>query len=83
MAKILDICLRCTDSASVANSSLTAKRRLADTLLDGGLSAYVARRRGAEESWRQISLAIREEIALDIHPETLRLWFAEEIAAAS
>ena len=67
-----------TDMASES----TAKRRLADTLIPDGLSAYVSRHREAGESWRTISLAIRDEINLDIHPHTLRLWFTEESAAA-
>jgi predicted HAD superfamily phosphohydrolase YqeG len=68
------------DDACVAlnDASVTAtKRRLADTLLDSGLSAYVSSRRKAQKSWRQISLDIREDVNLDIHPETLRLWFVE------
>lgn len=65
----------------MAVSGSQAKRRLADALLPGGLSAYVSERRSANQSWRQISLAIREQIDLDIHPETLRLWFREELAA--
>jgi hypothetical protein len=49
--------------------------------MEGGLSKFVASHRAAGDSWRQISLALREDIDLDIHPETLRLWFAETVAA--
>jgi hypothetical protein len=66
----------------VASSSLTAKRRLADALLDGGLVAYVSSRRASGESWRQISWAIREEVDLDIHPHTIRAWTLDDEPSA-
>jgi hypothetical protein len=65
----------------VARTPHTAKRRLAETLLKEPLSVFVSRHRDAGESWRQISLDIRENIDLDIHPETLRLWYVELTAA--
>lgn len=65
----------------MATPSTTAKRRLADTLLDEGLDAYVSRHRNAGDSWREISLNLRDEVQLDIHPHTLRLWFHENEAA--
>lgn len=70
----------------MADTLHAAKRRLADTLLPGGLYNYVSSRRTAGQSWRLISLAIREEIELDVHPTTLRLWLEDSeqpTAAAS
>jgi hypothetical protein len=65
----------------MASAPGTTKRRLADTLLKEPLAEYVSRNRDAGKSWRAISLEIRERIDLDIHPETLRLWFTERSAA--
>jgi intein-encoded DNA endonuclease-like protein len=64
----------------MGSSTSTAKRRLADTLIEGGLSDYVSARRSSGQSWRVISLAIREDIDIDIHPDTLRLWYVERTA---
>lgn len=61
----------------------TAKRRLADQLLDGGLEKYVLERRAAGISWRRISLDILAEIDLDVHPQTLRQWIEEPVQVAS
>jgi len=67
----------------VRTSHVTAKRKLADLQLDGGLDAHVSRARNLGTSWRQISLDLREAIELDIHPETLRLWYADELTVAA
>lgn len=56
-------------------SGVTATRRLADTLLDGRLDAYVKERRDAGRSWRLISRDIFDEIHLDITDVTLRSWY--------
>lgn len=64
----------------MASSTATAKRRLAETLLERSLSEYVSYRRLDGKSWREISLDLREDIDLDIHPDTLRVWFTEEAA---
>lgn len=65
----------------MADTRHSAKRRLTETLLGEDLSVYVSRCRAAGDSWRQISLAIQRQVDVDLHPETLRLWFREEVAA--
>lgn len=53
----------------------TPTQRLADSLLGGGLRAYVRDRRLAGKSWRQISLDLRDDIQVDVTYETLRNWY--------
>ena len=58
-------------------ASVTATRRLADTLLDGRLDDYVKERRDAGKAWRLISRDLLTDIALDIHERTLWSWYPE------
>lgn len=53
----------------------TATQRLLDHLLDGQLRTYVLDRRSRGQSWRSISLALHDELAVDVTHETLRLWY--------
>lgn len=55
----------------------TATRRLVDTLLDGGLDAYVKRRRSEGMSWRRISQDLFAGIGVDVHERTLWSWYPE------
>ena len=59
----------------------TATQRLLDHLLDGQLRTYVLERRNRGQSWRSISLALHDELAVDVTHETLRNWFAGQEAA--
>lgn len=54
---------------------ITPTRRLLDHLIDGGIEKYAADRRNKGASWREVSLAIRDEYKLDVTHETLRGWF--------
>lgn len=57
----------------------TRTQRLADHLLDGQLAEFVRERRTARHplSWRQVAEDLNEATGLDIHHETLRVWFPE------
>lgn len=63
----------------------TANQRLAEVLLDRPLVDYIAERRQVTPklSWRKIArqLAADTDGQVDVTPETLRLWFATEVAA--
>ena len=63
--------------------STSPTRRLADTLLPNGLDAYVTEKRLDGMSWRRISLALRDEIQVDVSERTLQTWFRESPATAS
>lgn len=54
----------------------TPTRRLADKLIEGGVNRFIADRRTNGESWRTISLALRDATdgEIDITPETVRNW---------
>jgi len=60
-------------------------RRLADTLLEEGLTAFVESRRADGMSWRLIARDLREQTdcSVDVTEQTLRTWFAEQTATAS
>lgn len=66
----------------------SALRRLADTLLEGGLDDFVESRRRDGKSWRLICRDLREATngEIDITEVTLRGWHAASVgrtAAAS
>lgn len=68
----------------MADSHGTAKRKLADIQLPGGIDAFVLSRRLDGKSWRTISLDIRDAIDLDIHESTLGGWYRDaDLKAAS
>ena len=54
---------------------MTPTQRLADNLLDGGLAAFVTDARAKGDSWRRISLALRDRIGLDVTYQTLANWY--------
>ena len=58
----------------------TPSRRLADTLIEGGLAAFVAKRRGDGASWRRIAADLRDATdgQVDLTDETLRGWFQSD-----
>jgi hypothetical protein len=56
---------------------MTATQRLADHMLGGKLAEYVTTRRAKGDSWRRISLDLRDDIGLDVTYETLRSWYPE------
>lgn len=58
-------------------ASVTATRRLADTLLDGKLDQYVAERRAAGRSWRLITRDLLDDVEVDVTERTLRSWYPE------
>ena len=64
---------------------LTPLRRLADTLIDGGLDTFVTERRARGVSWRLIARELRERTggSVDVTEATLRGWFSESTAVAS
>lgn len=64
-------------SAIVRCVRWTATAKLADHLLPGGLTKYVADRRSAGRSWRRIALDIRDDTGqqIDVTHEALRSWF--------
>ena len=57
-------------------------RRLLDHLTSGRFGTYVADRRNAGKSWRQVSLDIRDDFAIDVTHETLRNWFPDDRRAS-
>lgn len=61
---------------------MTATQRLADHLLKGQLTEYVTSRRTKGDSWRRISLDLRDDIGIDVTHETLRSWYADSSAEA-
>ena len=58
-------------------AGVTATRRLADTLLDGNLDAYVNERWQAGRSWRRIAQDLLHDIQVDITDKTLRSWYPQ------
>lgn len=56
----------------------TPTRRLADTMLVGGIDRFIADRRAGKKpaSWRRIALDLRDATdgQIDVTPETLRNW---------
>ena len=59
----------------------TPTQRLADALLPEGLDRFVADRRlGAARSWRLIAIDLRDATSgqVDVTPESLRFWYADE-----
>lgn len=58
-------------------TGVTPTRRLADTLLDGRLDAYVAERRKAGRAWRLISRDLLDDTGVDVTEFTLRSWYPE------
>lgn len=58
-------------------ASVTATRRLADTLLDGRLDAYVQERREAGKSWRLIARDLLNDTGVDVIEKTLMSWYPE------
>jgi hypothetical protein len=58
-------------------ASVTATRRLADTLLDGGLDDYVRTRRGQGRAWRRIAMDLLADTKVDVSEQTLRSWYPE------
>lgn len=61
----------------------TAIQQLADHLLDGQLEAFVRDRRAKGESWRRISLDLRDAVKVDVTHETLRSWYPDSTDAAT
>lgn len=59
----------------------TATRRLLDHLLGGQLDAFVADRRAAGQPWRIVARDVHAETGVDITPEALRSWYAQDPAA--
>lgn len=56
--------------------------RLAEVLLaeQGPLDRFVSSRRELGKSWRTIANELRDAVDVDIAPETLRSWFADDPA---
>lgn len=52
-------------------------------MLHGKLREYVTDRRAKGDSWRRISLDIRDEIGLDVTHETLRSWYPDDAQAVT
>jgi hypothetical protein len=61
---------------------MTATQRLADHMLGGKLAEYVTTRRAKGDSWRRISLDLRDDIGVDVTHETLRGWYPDTAEAA-
>lgn len=63
----------------------TPNQRLADVLLKEPVEDWITRKRTDGLSWRRISLALRDEIEVDVAPGTLLAWVeeAQPQAAAS
>ncbi len=63
----------------------TAKQRLAEVLLDRPMSEYIAEKRTATPKWpwRLIAtqLALDTDGQVEVTHETLRQWYASEVAA--
>jgi hypothetical protein len=57
----------------------TPTRILADHLLDGGLDAYIERKRADGRSWRKIALDLRDDTnrAIDVTWQTLHNWYPQ------
>ncbi len=63
---------------------MTATQRLADHMLGGRLTEYVTERRQRGDSWRRISLALRDDTGIDVTHQTLSNWYgADESAGAA
>ncbi len=63
---------------------MTAMQRLADHILGGGLAHYVTERRQRGDSWRRISLDLRDDTGVDVTHQTLSNWYgADESAGAA
>lgn len=61
----------------------TIKQRLLDALMDGHLAAFVAERRAANKSWREIEYDVAEATGERVTHESLRAWFPEDEQVAS
>ena len=61
--------------------SKTNTQRLLDLLLDGKLDSFVLDRRAQGEPWRIIARDVHAETGVDITPEALRSWYAQDPAA--
>ena len=59
----------------------TATRRLLDLLLDGKLDDFVHERRAEGQPWRIIARDVHAQTGVDITPEALRSWYAQDPAA--
>lgn len=61
----------------------TPTRRLLDLALDGELDAFVATRRARGDSWSSIAFDLFAKTEVRITPETLRVWFADDLTSAA
>lgn len=63
----------------------SATRRLADTLIEGGLDDFVRTRRDQGKSWRLVARDLFDQTdgAVDITDQTLRSWYPDMPARAS
>ena len=61
---------------------MTPTQRLADHMLGGKLQDYVLSRRAKGDSWRRISLSLRDDTGLDVTHQTLCNWFDDLSRAA-
>lgn len=50
---------------------------LTENVLGQNLRAWARARVSRGESWRSISLALRDATGIDVTPETLRKWFGD------
>lgn len=62
-------------------SSNTAQ--LLDVKIEGGLARFVDFRRELGVSWRRIAQQLKAETGVSVNHETLRAWWAEDVAAGS
>jgi len=62
----------------------TATQRLLDHMLGGQLEQYVLDRRAKGDSWRRISLEIRDQFGVDVTYQTLTNWYGskDKVSAA-
>jgi hypothetical protein len=56
----------------------SAKFRLIDLKIEGGIDAFVATRRSSS-TWQEISQAIYDVTGEVVNRETLRLWYLDRI----
>lgn len=61
-------------------AQMTATQRLADHLLGGNLDEYVAKRRAKGDSWRRISLDLRDDTGVEVTSEAVRGWYGADMA---
>ncbi len=63
---------------------MTPRQALADHILEGRLAQYVTDRRRRGDSWRRISLDLRDDTGVDVTHQTLSNWYgADESAGAA